>query len=163
EGDALTRKAVEMALAGNPTAFALRVCLERVVGPYCEGVAEFTMPPIEGPRAGKSCGPRHAPEERRGATGCGGEDRSSCNPTGGFAADLLQVQPLATIGSIDDCRPWSRRIAEDRVLHLVAGCDAEACRGAAVQLDHLPNRCSGGNRVERLRHGALADVDDPAL
>jgi hypothetical protein len=24
--------------------------------------------------------------------------------TGGFAADLLQVQPSATIGSIDDCR-----------------------------------------------------------
>src|SRR6266851_6705585 len=44
EGEALTRKAVELALAGNPT--ALRLCLERVVGPYRERAVEFTMPPI---------------------------------------------------------------------------------------------------------------------
>jgi hypothetical protein len=54
DGEALTRKAVEMALAGDPT--ALRVCLERGVGPYCEGVAEFTMPPIEGPARGRAAG-----------------------------------------------------------------------------------------------------------
>src|SRR5438105_4351477 len=40
EGEALTRKAVELALAGD--AAALRLCLERIVGPY----REFTMPPI---------------------------------------------------------------------------------------------------------------------
>ena len=34
EGEALTRKAVEMALAGDPT--ALRLCLERIVVPYRE-------------------------------------------------------------------------------------------------------------------------------
>jgi len=34
DGEALTRKPVEMALAGDPT--ALRLCLERVVGPYRE-------------------------------------------------------------------------------------------------------------------------------
>jgi hypothetical protein len=44
EGEALTRKAVELALAGDPT--ALRLCLERIVGPYRERVVEFTMPPI---------------------------------------------------------------------------------------------------------------------
>src|SRR5947207_968106 len=44
EGEALTRKAVELALAGDPT--ALRLCLERVVGPYRERAVEFTMPPI---------------------------------------------------------------------------------------------------------------------
>src|SRR3984893_12656224 len=59
--------------------------------------------------------------------------------------------------------PWSRRIAEDRVLDLVAGRDAEACRGAAVQFDHRTNRRGSGNHIERLRLGALADVDDPAV
>src|SRR6266853_1573081 len=39
EGEALTRKAVELALAGDPT--ALRLCLERIVGPYRERVGEF--------------------------------------------------------------------------------------------------------------------------
>ena len=41
---ALTRKAVELALAGDPA--ALRLCLERIVGPYRERAVEFVMPPI---------------------------------------------------------------------------------------------------------------------
>src|ERR1700720_3185938 len=44
EGEALTRKAVELALAGDPT--ALRLCLERIAGPYRERAVEFTMPPL---------------------------------------------------------------------------------------------------------------------
>ena len=44
EGEALTRKAIELALAGDPA--ALRLCLERIVGPYRERAVEFTMPPI---------------------------------------------------------------------------------------------------------------------
>ena len=44
EDEALTRKAVEPALPGYPA--ALRLCLERVVGPYRERAVEFTMPPI---------------------------------------------------------------------------------------------------------------------
>ena len=44
EGEALTRKAVELALAGDPA--ALRLCLERIVGPYRERAVEFTMPLI---------------------------------------------------------------------------------------------------------------------
>jgi hypothetical protein len=44
EGEALTRKAVELALAGDPA--ALRLCLERIVGPYRERAVEFVMPPI---------------------------------------------------------------------------------------------------------------------
>src|SRR5499433_1117221 len=44
EGEALTRKAIELALAGDPT--ALRLCLERIVGPYRERAVEFAMPPI---------------------------------------------------------------------------------------------------------------------
>ena len=46
EGEVLTRKAVELALAGDPA--ALRLCLERIVGPCRERVVEFTMPPIRG-------------------------------------------------------------------------------------------------------------------
>ena len=54
ESDALTRKAVKLALTGDPWTFspracpvgALRLCLERVVGPYRERAVEFTMPPI---------------------------------------------------------------------------------------------------------------------
>ena len=47
EGEALTRKAVELALAGDQT--ALRLCLERIVGPYRERAVEFVMPPIRNP------------------------------------------------------------------------------------------------------------------
>ncbi len=46
EGEALTRKAVELALAGD--AAALRLCLERILGPCRERAVEFTMPPIRG-------------------------------------------------------------------------------------------------------------------
>jgi hypothetical protein len=44
EGEALTRKAVELALGGDPA--ALRLCLDRIVGPYHERAVEFAMPPI---------------------------------------------------------------------------------------------------------------------
>jgi hypothetical protein len=44
EVEGLTREAVELALAGDPA--ALRLCLERIVGPYRERAVEFTMPPI---------------------------------------------------------------------------------------------------------------------
>ena len=46
-GNPLTRKAVELALAGDPA--ALRLCLERIVGPYRERAVEFVMPPIRNP------------------------------------------------------------------------------------------------------------------
>jgi hypothetical protein len=43
-GEALTRKAVELALAGDPA--ALRLCRGRIVGPRREPPVEFTMPAI---------------------------------------------------------------------------------------------------------------------
>ena len=46
EGEALTRKAVELAMAGDPV--ALRLCIERIVGPCRERAVEFDMPPIRG-------------------------------------------------------------------------------------------------------------------
>jgi hypothetical protein len=46
ESEALTRKAVEMALAGDPT--AMRLCMERVLPPCRERTVKFSPPPIEG-------------------------------------------------------------------------------------------------------------------
>jgi len=55
EAEALTRKAVEMALAGDPT--AMRLCMERVLPPCRERTIKFSLPPIEGALAGESNGP----------------------------------------------------------------------------------------------------------
>ena len=45
EAEALTRKAVELALAGDPT--ALRLCIERILPPCRERAVRFELPPIE--------------------------------------------------------------------------------------------------------------------
>ena len=45
ESEALTRKAVELALAGDPT--AMRLCVERLLPPCRERTVKFTLPPIE--------------------------------------------------------------------------------------------------------------------
>ena len=55
EAEALTRKAVEMALAGDPT--AMRLCMERVLPPCRERTIKFGLPPIEGALTGESHGP----------------------------------------------------------------------------------------------------------
>jgi Family of unknown function (DUF5681) len=46
EAAALTRKAVEMALGGDPA--AMRLCLERVLAPRRERTVEFALPEIRG-------------------------------------------------------------------------------------------------------------------
>jgi len=45
ESEALTRKAVELALAGDP--MAMRLCIERLLPPCRERTVKFTLPPIE--------------------------------------------------------------------------------------------------------------------
>jgi hypothetical protein len=45
EADRLTRRAVELAAEGDPT--ALRLCLERIVAPRRERAVKFDLPPIE--------------------------------------------------------------------------------------------------------------------
>ena len=55
ESEALTRKAVEMALAGDPT--AMRLCMERVLPPCRERTVKFSLPSIEAARTGETCGP----------------------------------------------------------------------------------------------------------
>jgi len=46
EAEALTRKAVELAKAGNP--MALRLCLERLLPPRKDRPVNFTLPKISG-------------------------------------------------------------------------------------------------------------------
>ena len=45
EAEALTRKAVELALSGDPT--AMRLCIERILPPCRERTVKFVLPPIE--------------------------------------------------------------------------------------------------------------------
>jgi hypothetical protein len=45
ESEALTRTAVELALAGDPT--AMRLCIERLLPPCRERAVKFCLPPIE--------------------------------------------------------------------------------------------------------------------
>ena len=45
EGEALTRKAIDMALAGDTT--ALRLCLERIAPPRKDAPVSFDLPPME--------------------------------------------------------------------------------------------------------------------
>ena len=45
EAEALTRRAVELALVGDPT--AMRLCLERILPPCRERAVKFVLPPIE--------------------------------------------------------------------------------------------------------------------
>jgi hypothetical protein len=45
ESEALTRKAVQLALAGDPT--AMRLYIKRLLPPCRERAAKFTLPPIE--------------------------------------------------------------------------------------------------------------------
>jgi hypothetical protein len=45
EGEALTRKAVEMALAGDTV--ALRLCLDRIAPPRKDSPVRFDLPPME--------------------------------------------------------------------------------------------------------------------
>jgi hypothetical protein len=45
EAEALTRRAVELALVGDPT--AMRLCIERILPPCRERTVRFALPPIE--------------------------------------------------------------------------------------------------------------------
>src|SRR6266446_5715226 len=45
ESESLTRKAVELALDGDPT--ALRLCMERILPPCRERTVRFALPPLE--------------------------------------------------------------------------------------------------------------------
>jgi hypothetical protein len=61
EGEALTRKPVEVALAGDPA--ALRLCLGRIVRPHRGPTVEFTMPAIR--NAADLAGPKGCLAQRK--------------------------------------------------------------------------------------------------
>jgi hypothetical protein len=54
EAEALTRKAVELALGGD--AVALRLCIERILPPCRERTVKFALPPAEGTLSGQPRG-----------------------------------------------------------------------------------------------------------
>ena len=56
EAEALTRKAVELALVGDPT--AMRLCLERILPQCRERMVKFVLPPIERSRVRPTSLPR---------------------------------------------------------------------------------------------------------
>jgi hypothetical protein len=47
EAEALTRKAVELALGGDPA--ALRLCLYRLIAPHREPLVPLALPPMRKP------------------------------------------------------------------------------------------------------------------
>ena len=70
--EALTRKAVELTLVGDPT--AIRLCLERILPPCRERTVKFVLPPIESAPPGQSPwaeGPRHRRGDEGGHLGAG--------------------------------------------------------------------------------------------
>jgi hypothetical protein len=86
---ALTRKAVEMALAGDTT--ALRLCLERMARPQRDVPVQFTLPGIESARnAAKAAGAvleavaalSHASRTKRGKPSRRGLKLASQGPIG---------------------------------------------------------------------------------
>src|SRR5712691_6281944 len=73
EAEALTRKAVELALVGDPT--ALRLCIERVLRQCRERTIKFVLPPIES-----------APT---GIAGCVGFTTKFARPDGGGSSPVM--------------------------------------------------------------------------
>ena len=72
EAEALTRKAVEMALAGDGT--ALRLCLDRIIPPRRERPVRFKMPVLQSPAdavagngGNRRCGGSGPPHTGRGS------------------------------------------------------------------------------------------------
>jgi hypothetical protein len=77
EAEGLTRKAVEVAFAGDP--MALRLCVERLL-PVCrERVVKFKLPPIESPAdiAAAMKGGHRGAGRWRDHAGRGGQDRGN--------------------------------------------------------------------------------------
>jgi hypothetical protein len=96
EAEALTRKAVELALAGDPS--ALRLCLDRIVAPRRERVVEFAMPPI------------HGPADIAGAMGAIVDAAARGAITLGEAAQLAQL--IETVIQAIDTTDFERRLQQ---------------------------------------------------
>lgn len=77
EAEVLTRKAVELALEGDPT--ALRLCLDRIAAPRRQRAVNFSMPPI------------HCAADLAGAMGAIAEAAARGAITPGEAVQFSQV------------------------------------------------------------------------
>ena len=85
EAEALTRKAIELALNGDP--MALRLCLERILPPRKERPVDIVLPSLtgaEGRHGGQRCAAR-CRGGRRDRTGRGQRGRAAAgaSPAGG--------------------------------------------------------------------------------
>ena len=71
EAEALTRKAVELALGGDPT--ALRLCLDRLIAPHRERLVPLALPPMRKPGGSRGLdgGDRRGGRPRVAGTGRG--------------------------------------------------------------------------------------------
>ena len=89
EATALTRKAVELALAGDPT--ALRLCLDRTIAPRRDRSVELPLPPID-----SAADILRAIKAVADAVGRGG-----ITPAEGFALSQMIESFLRAIGASD--------------------------------------------------------------
>ena len=89
EATALSRKAVELALAGDPT--ALRLCLDRTVAPRRDRSVELPLPPINS--AADILGPIKVVADAVG--------RGGITPAGGFALSQMIESFLRAIDTSD--------------------------------------------------------------
>jgi hypothetical protein len=112
ESEALTRKAVELALSGDPT--ALRLCIERILPPCRERVVKFALPPIES-AADISVAMNAVTSALAGGTITPGEAATiaavvhtfaraiDTTKRREFAVDPLQILGLGNFDETDDC------------------------------------------------------------
>jgi hypothetical protein len=114
ESEALTRKAVELALEGDPT--ALRLCIERILPPCRERAVRFTLPPIEN-AADISAAMNAVTSALASGIITPGEAERIANVVDTFAraiattkrreaaVDPLQILGLCNFDETDDCEP----------------------------------------------------------
>jgi hypothetical protein len=94
ETGSLTRKAIEMALAGDAT--AMRLCLERIIPPRKERPAKFQLPPLK------------TPADLIAASAAIVEGVASGELTAGEAADMSRL--IANVGAAIEVSELSARL-----------------------------------------------------
>jgi hypothetical protein len=131
EPEALTRKAVELALAGDPT--ALRLCIERIPPPCRERPVKFALPTIENAADISAAMNAVTSALARGIITPGEAERIATvvdtfaraiatTKRREFAADPLQILGLSSFDETPDCESED---AEDCDYEETEDCDSE--------------------------------------
>ena len=116
ESEALTRKAVELALVGDPT--AMRLCLERILPPCRERAVRFALPPIES------------------ASDIAGAMKAV---TSALAGGAITPGEAATIAAVVDTFVRAIETSDfDRRLQKIEKSDAERAEVARVEANYWP-------------------------